>query len=146
MLYSPIGCCAHKQKTPTGSEQTRTIPRFSQSEPLLSNPFRSFDYARGNESIIYFIDLCKPIETYIYARKKHPFASYPAAKHPKHSKFAIYRHTTKNSELFLLFNTGVDFSLRNNFANLGFFAKVFVLLRSIIPCSDCQLNLELSAS
>ena len=29
-------------------------------------------------------------------------------------------------ELFLLFNTGVDFSLRNNFANSGSFAKVFV--------------------
>ena len=25
----------------------------------------------------------------IYARKKHPFTSYPAAKHTKHSKFAI---------------------------------------------------------
>ena len=36
----------------------------------------------GNESIIYFTDLCKPIETYIYARKMHPFASYPTAKHP----------------------------------------------------------------
>ena len=35
------------------------------------------------------MDLCKPIETYIDARKKHPFASYPTAKHPKHSKFAI---------------------------------------------------------
>ena len=62
---------------------------FFYSEPLLSNPFRCFDYARGNESIIYFIDLCKPIETYIYARKKHPFASYPAAKHPKHSQLAV---------------------------------------------------------
>ena len=26
---------------------------------------------------------------YIYAKKKHPFSSYPAAKHPRHSKFAI---------------------------------------------------------
>ena len=32
----------------------------------------------------------------------------------------------KTGELFLLFNTGVDFSLRNNFANSGFFAKVSV--------------------
>ena len=32
----------------------------------------------------------------------------------------------KTSELFLLFNTGVDFSLRNNFANSGSFAKVSV--------------------
>ena len=39
--------------------------------------------ARGNKSIIFFNDLCKPIEIYIYARKKHPFTNYPAAQHPK---------------------------------------------------------------
>ena len=38
---------------------------------------------------MFFNDLCIPIEIYIYARKKHPIKSYPAAKHPKHSKFAI---------------------------------------------------------
>ena len=59
-----------------------TVELFPQSETLASNSCRSLDYARGNESIIYFTDLCKPIETYIYARKKHPFTSYPAAKHP----------------------------------------------------------------
>ena len=32
----------------------------------------------------------------------------------------------KKGELFLLFNTGVDSSLRNNFANSGSFAKVSV--------------------
>ena len=32
----------------------------------------------------------------------------------------------KNQWTFLLFNTGVDFSLRNNFANSGSFAKVSV--------------------
>ena len=32
----------------------------------------------------------------------------------------------KTSELFLLFNTGADFSLRNNFANSGSCAKVSV--------------------
>ena len=31
--------------------------------------------------MIYFTDLCKPIEAYVYAKKVHPFASYPAAKH-----------------------------------------------------------------
>ena len=25
----------------------------------------------------------------IYARKKHPFTGYPAAKHPKHNKLAV---------------------------------------------------------
>ena len=32
----------------------------------------------------------------------------------------------QTNELVLLFNTGVDFSLRNNFANSGSFAKVSV--------------------
>ena len=89
MLDNPIGFGAHKQKTPMGNEQTRTQSRFFQSETVTLNSCRSLDCARGNEPIIYFTDLCKPIETYIYVRKKHPFASYPAAKHPKHSKFAI---------------------------------------------------------
>ena len=39
-------------------------------------------------------------------------------------KFADYRHMRQTSELFLLFNTGVGFSLHNNFANSGSFAKV----------------------
>ena len=47
------------------------------------NPRHSLDYA------LYFNDLCTPIEIYIYARKKYPFTSSPAAKHPKHCKFAI---------------------------------------------------------
>ena len=50
-------------------------------------------------------------------RKKHPFAGYPAAKHPKRRKA---------SELFLLFNTRVDFGLRNNSANSSSVAKVSV--------------------
>ena len=95
---------------------------FSQSETLTLNSCHSLDYTRGNEYIIYFTDLCKLIETYIYARKKHPFARYPAAKHSKQQ----ICHTRKTSELFFLFNTGVDFSLRNNFANSGSFSKVSV--------------------
>ena len=71
---------AHANKTPMGNEQARTQSRFFQSETLTLNSCLSLDY---------FTDLCKPIETYIYARKKHPFASYPAAKHPKHSKFTV---------------------------------------------------------
>ena len=37
---------------------------------------------------------------------------------------------------FLLYDTSVDFSSRNNFVNLGFFAKVSVPVQSIIPCSN----------
>ena len=94
-----MDCGARKHKTPTGAKQTRALSRFFQSEPLLSNSFRSFDYTRGNESIIYFTDLCKPIETYVYVRKKHPFASYPQQS-TQTQQTCGYRHTTKTSELF----------------------------------------------
>ena len=46
------------------------------------------------------------------------------SKAPKTQQICHYRHTRKTSELFLLFNTGVDFSLLNNFANSGSYAKV----------------------
>ena len=49
---------------------------------------------------ICFNGLCKPIEKYIYASKKHPFTSYPATKQQKHSKFF------KNSWGFLTLITG----------------------------------------
>ena len=110
--------------TPTGNEQTRKQSRFFQNEAVTLNSCRSLDNARGNESIIYFMDLCKPIETYIDARKKHPFASYSTAKHPKHSKLAITYIREKLVNFFDCFNTGVEFSSRNNFANSDSFAKV----------------------
>ena len=53
------------------------------------NSCHSLGCTRGNGSIIYFTDLCKPIKRHLYGRKRHQFTSYPAAKHPKHNKFAI---------------------------------------------------------
>ena len=84
-----------------GKRQRRTQSRFFQSETLTSNSFRSLDYARGNESIIYFTDLCKRIETYIYARKKDPFASYPAAKHPNAANLQLQTYD-KNQWTFVI--------------------------------------------
>ena len=109
MLDSPIGCGACKHQTPTGAEKTRTLSRFPQREPLPLNSFHSFDYARGNESIIYFTDLGEPIETYIYARKKHPFASYPAAKHPNTSNLRLQTYD-KNQWTFFI-NTARAYTL-----------------------------------
>ena len=40
----------------------------------------------------------------------------------------------KDSGLFLLYDTAVNLSLRNNFANLGSFAKVSFPVQSIIHC------------
>ena len=48
------------------------------------------------------------------------------SKAPKTQQICHYRHTRKTGKLFLFVNTGVDFSLRNNFANLGSFAKVSI--------------------
>ena len=98
--------------------------RFLQGGTQSLNSCHSLDYARDNESIIYFNDLCKPIEIYIYARKKHPFTSYPAAKHPKHSKFAITDMREKPVD-FLLSNTGVDFSSYNDFVNFRLLCERF---------------------
>ena len=57
---------------------------------------------------------------------KAPVYRLSRSKAPKTQQICHYRHTRKTSELFLLFNTGVNFSLRNNFANSGSFAKVSV--------------------
>ena len=89
MLDNPIGLWRRQTKTADGKRMNVDIVALFQSKPLTFSFCHSLDYARGNESVLYFTDICKPIETYIYARKKHPFASYPAAKHPKHSKFPI---------------------------------------------------------
>ena len=58
--------------------------------------------------------------------EKAPVYRLSRSKAPKTQQIFHYRHTRKTRELFLFFNTGVDFSLRNNFANSGCFAKVSV--------------------
>ena len=74
---------------------------FSKVSHCHRPPFAVFTmHARGNESIIYFTDLCKPIETYIYARKKHPFASYPAAKHPNAANLRLQTYDKKPVDCF----------------------------------------------
>ena len=55
------------------NEEGRILCRFFQSETQTSNSCRTLDYARDNKSIIYV-----PM---IYAKKKRPFTSCPAAKH-----------------------------------------------------------------
>ena len=59
-------------------------------------------------------------------QEKAPVYRLSRSKAPKTQQICHYRHTRKTSELFLLFNTGAEFSLRNNFANSGSFAKVSV--------------------
>ena len=77
--------------------------------------------------------------------RKCPFANYQAAKHPKHSKFAITDMQQKSVDFFLLYCTGIDFSACENFANLSFSAKVSVPVQSIIPWLYSDHFLELSS-
>ena len=57
-------------------------------------------------------------------KEKAPIYKLSRSKALKTQQVCHYRHTTKTSRLFLLYSTGVNFSPRNNFANLGSFAKV----------------------
>ena len=82
----------------------------------------------------YFTDLCKPVETYIYAWKKHPFASYPAAKHPN---TANLRLQTYDKDQWTFFNNAAR-TLTLAFAIIFKIQvpsqKFPFLLRYTIPC------------
>ena len=70
-------------------------------------------------------------------QEKSPVYRLSRSKAPKTQKICHYRHMRNNNELFLLFNTVVDFSLRNNFANSGSCAKVsvpFHIYNSLFYC------------
>ena len=56
--------------------------------------------------------------------EKAPICKLSRSKAPKTQQICHCSHTRKTSEPFLLYNKGVDFSLRNNFHNSGSFAKV----------------------
>ena len=51
----------------------------------------------------------------------------------KQSKFAITDVRQKPGDSILLYDTGVGFNSRNNFANLGSFAKFSIPVQFIIP-------------
>ena len=61
-------------------------------------------------------------------KEKTPIYRLFRSKAPKTQQICHYKRTRKTSEFFLLFNAGVNFSIRNNFANSGPFAKVSVLV------------------
>ena len=65
--------------------------------------------------------------------KKHPSTCCEAAK-PRNAANLALETYEKTSRLFLWNRMAVDFSSRNNFVNLGSFAKVSVPVEIIIPC------------
>ena len=80
------------------SEDSDAFPKWNTNIKLQSQS----KYAHGNKPIIYFNNPCKAIEIYICAKKNCPFTNYPAAKHPKHSKFAITDMLEKPADFFLV--------------------------------------------
>ena len=90
------------------------------------NFYRSLDCAHGNDLLYTFQRSMQANRNINLWQEKAPVYRLSRSKAPETQQIYHYRHTRKTSGLFLLFNTGVNFSLRNNFANLGSFAKVSV--------------------
>ena len=70
---------------------------------------------------------------------KAPIYRLSRSKAPKTQQIFHYKHTRKSGELLVLYNAGVDFSFRNNFANSGSFAKVSIpvyIYNSLINASQ----------
>ena len=101
---------------------------------------------KSEESAVFLlVETHKHVTSIAVLRKKRPFSSYPAVKHSKHSKFAITDIREKPVNVFLLFNAGVELSLRNNFENSGSFAKVSAPVQNcnslILSMCNCLLFL-----
>ena len=109
------------------------------------NTSRSFGYECGKKSTIFFNDLCKPMEIYIYARKKHPFTSYPAAKHPETSNLWLQTYDRNQLTFFTDAARAPTLAPARILRTEVFFAKVSVPVGSIIPCLYlyCMLSYEL---
>ena len=75
--------------------------------------------------------------------EKAPVYRLSRSKTPKSQQISHYRHARKTGEHFL-FNTGVNFSLRNNFANSDSFAKVSVAVHIYNSLIKLVYVLELS--
>ena len=96
---------------------------------LTFNFYRSFDCAHKKTSLLYTFQRSMRANRNINLwQEKASVQRLSSSKAPKTQQICHYKHTRKTSELFLLFNTGADFSLCNNFANSGSCAKVSVPL------------------
>ena len=87
---------ANKKDDETRKSPTKVM--FLQAE---THFYRSFDCACGNESIIYTFQRSTRANRNINIwKEKRKFTGYPAAKHPKHSKFAITDMREKPVDFF----------------------------------------------
>ena len=133
MLDCPIVCGARRQKMTVRNEQTQKSEPFSKARHKHYTPVAVFA-THTVTSLIYF--------SMIYARQ-WKYATMPEkSTHlqviPQQSNQITANlplpTCEKNQWTFLLCDTGVDFSSRNNFTILGFFAEVSIPVGSIIFC------------
>ena len=91
----------------TNTDTVALFPKWNTNIELLLSLY----YARGNESIIYVTNLGKPTESYIYARKKLPLASYPAAKHPNAAILGLQTFDQRPMNFFINTTRASTFAL-----------------------------------
>ena len=77
---------------------------------------------------------------YIYIRKKHPFACCPAAKAPKRSEFRVTNIWEKSAKFSYGTSRASTSNSWNNFTNLGYAAKIFVPVETIIPWCNQEIT------
>ena len=135
-LDCPNSCGARKWEKTVRSEETRCQWSFFPSRTQTLNSCRCLNYARANKSITFFNDLYKPIEIYIYTRKSTH--SQVTSQQSTQNKANLRLHTRKTSGPFFLYDTSVDFSSHNNFANIGSIAKVSIPVKTTIPWLDIK--------
>ena len=112
-----LQCSTGKQKLTEKRINPNTVALFPKWNTNTINFCHSFDCARGKESIIFFNDLCKPIETISMLGKSTHLQFIPQQSTQSTANLPL-QTCEKNQQIFLLYDTGVDFSSRNNFANL----------------------------
>ena len=104
-------------------KKTRKSDTVSEVEHRRGNSAANLKRARVIMSIIYLI----------MHKEEAPIYKPSCSKAAKTQQICHYRHVRKTCGLFLLHDTNAGVSSRNNFANLGSFAKVFISVQFIIP-------------
>ena len=98
----------------THSNKPEKIGSVAEVKHRHGSSVASLECTRATNSSIYII----------MRKEKAPIYKLSRRKAPKTQQICHYKHATKTSRLFLLYDMGIGFNSRNNFSNLGSFAKV----------------------
>ena len=133
-------CLRRTKKKKNYGENRRsptTVPCFASWDTLTFNFNCSLHSARKTSLLYIFQRSMQANKNINLWYEKAPIYRLSRDKAPKTQQICHYRHARKTRELFLLFNTGADFSLHNNFANSGSFAKVSVPVHIYNSLTKC---------